>query len=109
MMVEDIVTELGGTKKTLSGWLALCPIHEADGAQNKPWLATDEKDGKILVHCFAGCDQRDVIAALKARALWPSDNASLNGVALKAVPRRTERNKTPLTLANFADAKGFTP
>ena len=31
-----------------------------------------EADGKVLLHCHAGCSQRDVIAALKARGLWES-------------------------------------
>ena len=28
------------------------------------------KDGKVLVRCHAGCEQRDVIAALQERGLW---------------------------------------
>jgi putative DNA primase/helicase len=28
------------------------------------------KNGKVLVRCHAGCDQRDVIAALQRRGLW---------------------------------------
>ena len=37
---------------------------------------TDSKCGKVLVRCHAGCDQRDVIAALKGRGLeiaWAAD------------------------------------
>jgi hypothetical protein len=30
----------------------------------------DAKDCKILVRCHAGCDQRDVIAALGTRGVW---------------------------------------
>ncbi|HEV3330548.1 MAG TPA: hypothetical protein VG096_06185 [Bryobacteraceae bacterium] len=30
-----------------------------------------ERDGMVLVHCHAGCSQADVIAALRARGLWP--------------------------------------
>jgi 5S rRNA maturation endonuclease (ribonuclease M5) len=34
-------------------------------------LSLREKDGRILVHCHAGCEQGVVIDALKSRGLWP--------------------------------------
>jgi hypothetical protein len=30
-----------------------------------------DADGRVLVHCHAGCAQADVIAGLRARGLWP--------------------------------------
>ena len=42
------------------GFVAKCPVH----ADNAPSLNIDEADGKVLVKCQAGCDTRDVIAAL---------------------------------------------
>ena len=52
--------------KTPSGWMANCPAHD----DRNPSLSIRERDGKVLVHCHAGCDQRSVIAALKALGLW---------------------------------------
>jgi putative DNA primase/helicase len=49
-----------------SAWMALCPAHD----DRNPSLAISEKDGNILIHCHAGCDQRAVIAALRGRGLW---------------------------------------
>src|SRR5688500_1521452 len=50
------------------GWKAPCPAHD----DHKPSLSiTEAEPGKILVHCFAGCAQLDVIAALRLRGLWP--------------------------------------
>jgi 5S rRNA maturation endonuclease (ribonuclease M5) len=46
--------------------MAKCPAHK----DNNPSLSIREEDGKVLVHCHAGCVQRDVIAALTARGLW---------------------------------------
>ena len=44
-----------------------CPVHE----DRRPSLSiTTGKDGKVLVRCHAGCDQRDLIAALQERGLW---------------------------------------
>lgn len=47
--------------------MAKCPAHEDRDAS----LSITEICGKVLVHCFAGCSQLDVVAALKSRGLWP--------------------------------------
>lgn len=45
-----------------------CPAH----ADSSPSLSVSEtRDGRVLVHCFAGCDQRAVIDALRRMGLWP--------------------------------------
>ena len=61
----DIFRALGGTKKG-SGYMVQCPAHD----DRNPSLSVDEKDGKLLLKCFAGCDQRDVVSALRDRGLW---------------------------------------
>jgi putative DNA primase/helicase len=61
MNAEAIARALGG-RKTGSTWMARCPGHE----DRDPSLSIDyAKNGKVLVCCHAGCDQRDVIAALR--------------------------------------------
>jgi hypothetical protein len=47
--------------------MARCPAHEDRTAS----LSVTERDGCVLVHCHSGCAQADVIAALRARGLWP--------------------------------------
>lgn len=44
-----------------------CPSH----ADARPSFSVTEKNGKLLVKCFSGCEQADVIAALRERGLWP--------------------------------------
>ena len=64
MTAETIAKALGGRKAAT--WMARCPAHE----DREPSLSiADGKDGKVLVRCHAGCDQRDVIAALRERGL----------------------------------------
>ena len=41
------------------------------------------KDGKVLVRCHAGCDQRDVIAALSERGLWDATGKRPGRIAHK--------------------------
>ncbi len=56
-----------------TGWTARCPAHD----DREPSLSIrDTKQGRLLVHCHAGCTQIDVIAALRDRGLWPRTGAS---------------------------------
>ena len=56
-------------------FIARCPAHE-DRTSSLSVRATD--DGRVLVHCFAGCDTRDVLHALnlEMKDLFPSSAAS---------------------------------
>src|ERR1700674_2675030 len=65
MNIKHLVGALDAQRNG-SAWLALCPAHDDRNAS----LAITEKDGKILVHCHAGCNQRAVLAALRANGLW---------------------------------------
>lgn len=42
------------------GWIARCPAHEDRAAS----LSIAERDGTILLHCFAGCPAIEVVHAL---------------------------------------------
>lgn len=66
MSAESLARALGGRRSGRT-WFACCPAHE----DREPSLAIrDSDDGRVLVHCHAGCDQRDVIDALRRRGLW---------------------------------------
>lgn len=66
MTAESIARALGG-HRTGATWMARCPVHE----DRRPSLSISAgKGGKVLVRCHAGCDQRDLIAALQERGLW---------------------------------------
>jgi len=67
MNAAEIARHLQG-RKILSGWIARCPAHED---RNPSLSLKDAADGKVLVYCHAGCEQEKVVAALKARGLWP--------------------------------------
>jgi putative DNA primase/helicase len=68
MNAQEIAKGLGKFSTTTGGFVAPCPAHD----DSNPSLSiTDGKDGKVLVHCHAGCDQQVVITALKSKKLWP--------------------------------------
>ena len=62
MDVNDLVARLEKAKRTSrDSWIACCPAH----ADRSPSLTVRGlEDGRILVHCFAGCGAADVMAAI---------------------------------------------
>ena len=90
MNAEAIARALGG-RKAGGAWVACCPAHDG----REPSLSiTDAKGGKVLVCCHAGCDQPDVIAALRSRGLWPTDGWQRRRSPHK-VPRRLHARPDP--------------
>ena len=80
MSAEVIAKGLGG-RKAGAAWMARCPAH----ADRVPSLSIrDTDDGKVLVRCHAGCDQEQVIAALRAGGLW--EEGGQHGFARSARP-----------------------
>ncbi len=59
---HTLIDRLDKVRQTGSGrYLALCPAHD----DKSPSLAIRElDDGRILVHCFAGCDVESILGAI---------------------------------------------
>jgi hypothetical protein len=93
MSAETISKALGG-RKAGGAWMACCPAHE----DREPSLSiTDAKGGKVLVRCHAGCDQRDVIAALRSRGIWTTEGQHGNQSRSK-LPRQFSDKPDPDSL-----------
>ena len=62
MSIDALLDRLDGVKETGPGkYLSRCPSHD----DRSPSLAIkDGDDGRILLHCFAGCETEDVLSAL---------------------------------------------
>jgi hypothetical protein len=70
--VENLLQRLEKVKGRNGSWTARCPAHADKG----PSLAVREADdGRILVHCFAGCETANVLGAvgLDMTDLFPPD------------------------------------
>lgn len=63
MTLEAVLGRLQGVRRNGSGWKALCPAH----ADHNPSLSVRENNGKILLHCFAGCTVEAICDALKIK------------------------------------------
>lgn len=62
---SKVLDRLQGVKQSGTGrWMARCPAHE----DKSPSLSVREiDDGRILLHCFGGCPNGDVLAAIGLR------------------------------------------
>ena len=58
---ERIVAKLTNAKWTGQEFTARCPAHDD---QRSSLTVKEADDGKILFHCFAGCDTAKIVAAL---------------------------------------------
>lgn len=91
MDLSEFLPLLKGVKPCRNGYLAHCPAHE----DNKQSLQVGEgKDGRILVHCHAGCSVNDVCRAV--------------GIEIRDLfPREKPRGKAPvITAYDYYDTKG---
>ncbi len=79
MSASEIVKALNGRWHGSYG-TARCPAHD----DREPSLSISiSGESKVLVRFHAGCDQRQVIAALRPRGLW--DDADLDADLLDAM------------------------
>jgi hypothetical protein len=61
MEIQELLTQLHGVRENATGWTARCPAH----ADDSPSLKIDTgDDGRVLVHCHAGCSIEDVVQAM---------------------------------------------
>jgi putative DNA primase/helicase len=57
---RDILERLSSVRRNTTGWTARCPAHN----DRRPSLSITERQGKILLHCFAGCTAEAICGAL---------------------------------------------
>jgi hypothetical protein len=112
-------------RQTGDKWMTHCPAHNDE----HPSLSITEQSGRILVKCFAGCEQERIIEALRERGLWRNKRGNLfrdKGVTAlyrdKAKPQGAEKSRKTssrncnaaavsdylgVTLASLAEAKNL--
>jgi hypothetical protein len=64
MTIDNVLARLQMIRSRGSGkWSAKCPSH----SDQSPSLSIAERDGRILLHCFAGCRASEIVKALGLR------------------------------------------
>jgi hypothetical protein len=83
---EILLGCLSEVRRSGAGWRADCP----NGHRSRGALAlSEESDGRLLVHCHAGCSVLEVLAAvgLSPSALFPKRPAKSNTSEMRAAAR----------------------
>lgn len=96
MNAHEIIAALGGRHG-----MARCPTHP----DRTPSLSVRDGQSGPLVTCHAGCDRRDVIAALRDLGLWPERDDSRP--ALKPRPQPPTSAPRPATADRTAAARAI--
>ena len=116
MTLDAVVSRLSNAKRTGKSFKALCPAHD----DKSPSLSVAEKDGKILVKCFAGCSTDAIVNAigLEIKDLFLDSDPFLARTSANYMPVRNNGNgstvaakvaNTPKTITavyEYADASG---
>lgn len=62
MTVHEVLARLANVRQAKNGWTARCPAHE----DNRASLSVSEgQDGRVLLHCHAGCTFQAICGALQ--------------------------------------------
>lgn len=105
--IELLLPRLDKVKPAGAGkWNARCPAHD----DRDPSLSIAEADsGKVLLHCWAGCAARDILAAigLELRHLFPSDGAHPQRRGPSRAAVELERQVVTIGRAMLASGQGL--
>ncbi len=114
--LELLLSRLPGARKSDSGWSARCPAHDDRHASLS---VSTGHDGRVLLHCHAGCDPMAIVAALglELRDLFqPSPGPTLNSsgkasgrtfaTAREAVAELERRHGERSAMWTYHDAQG---
>ena len=101
---REIVDSLGGTWRRNRG-MCRCPAHD----DRTPSLSVSLGRRAILFHCFAGCSNDEVIAALGRRGVRARELFDGSGEPLPEVPRKETVDRNASRLWRSADALRGSP
>jgi hypothetical protein len=58
--LQDVLNRVKGARPQGKGWIAVCPVHD----DRNPSLSIIEENGRILLHCHAGCTTASVVVSM---------------------------------------------
>ena len=93
MILAALLDRLQAVAASGDGFVARCPGHEDQRAS----LSVTDREGKLLLHCFAGCSAESIVAAL---GLTLADLFTEDMPAPLPPPRRT-RAKPAKVVATY--------
>ena len=100
MTIREFLSHLEHVKPVRGGWLARCPFHD----DKNPSLSVSVKEGRILLHCHAGCITESIVEALglKMADLFSDSGAGTHDKRIVAThPYTDEAGKVLFEVVRF--------
>jgi hypothetical protein len=96
MTAKALLARLDGVRGNNGRWRARCPVH---GSRSGTLAIREAPDGRILVHCHAGCPTEEVLrtVALDWSALHPE----------RAIDHRVPRVRKPWRVGDVVQGLSF--
>lgn len=102
MNAQTLLLRLSGVRQNGPGkWMAKCPAHD-DRSPSLSIRQTD--DGKILLHCWSGCDSEAILAAIGLgwKDLYPDKWQEAEARTLAHGHRRRQKSLADIALKDYA-------
>lgn len=102
---QGVLSKFPDAKPQGRGWQALCPAHD----DRNPSLSITEDNGKILLHCHAGCEPDDILKAVDLQ--WSDCYDNSLQIGRESVIQAHNESKSPLesNLSRFKPNNSQTP
>ena len=89
-MTPDRIGGALGGRRSGRGWSARCPLHGDRHASLSLWI---DEQGRLAVHCHAGCPDDELVAHLRRRGLWCERTDPVRAAANAAAYERQRREE----------------
>ena len=99
-MLPPELETLAKLKRSGDGWVACCPVHK-DSTLSLTLRIVE--DGRVLVHCHAGCDQDLLADALGLRGMHSNATWTPHGDAIAIYDYRDETGQLLYQVLRTAD------
>jgi hypothetical protein len=90
MTIDAFFQFLDGVKQTHRGWQARCPAH---GDRSPSLSIREAEDGRILLHCFAGCKAQEICDALHIPLRELFGHAELDAAQIRLARAQRDRER----------------
>ncbi|MDO8323078.1 MAG: toprim domain-containing protein [Phenylobacterium sp.] len=103
----DVAKRLHGTPLPQGGWLCRCPLpgHGKGHGDRRPSLSVTEGEHAILLHCFAGCDTRDILDHLRRAGILDDRDAAPRSRPSLARPTPPDHVPDPVAVGLWHEAR----
>lgn len=114
-VLESVLDKIPTARKEGAQWMGFCPAHADGESSGRRSLSIKEGERGIVFHCFAGCTNADIVAALHMRMsdlfYAPPEAAQAEPEGQRVIAEyvyRDESSQPLYKVVRYANPKSFT-